>query len=111
MKRTLYAILPLMLAVSLQSKDLKLGIIGLDTSHATAFTKILNDADNPQHVKGAKVVAAFKGGSPDIPTSWDRVDRYTKTLVEEYGVKLYPSIEELCKNVDAILLELSLIHI
>ena len=105
MNRILHAILSIMLATSLHAKDLKLGIIGLDTSHATAFTKILNDADNPQHVKGAKVVAAFKGGSPDIPTSWDRVDRYTKTLVEDYGVKLYPSIEELCQNVDAILLE------
>ena len=104
MKSFLWSILSIILIPSLQAKDLKLGIIGLDTSHATAFTKILNDADSPQHVKGAKVVGAFKGGSPDIPTSWDRVDRYTKTLVEDYGIKLYPTIEELCKKVDAILL-------
>jgi hypothetical protein len=87
------------------SKDLRLGIIGLDTSHVVAFTKILNDAGNSQHVKGAKVVAAFKGGSPDIPSSRDRIDRFTKTLVEDYDVKLYPSIEAMCKNVDAVLLE------
>ena len=87
------------------SNDLKLGIIGLDTSHAVAFTKILNDPDNPHHVKGAKVVAAFKGGSPDIPSSRDRVDRYTKTLVEDFGVKLYPTIEAMCGKVDAVLLE------
>jgi predicted dehydrogenase len=104
MKRLLWSILCIVLTASLQAKDLKLGIIGLDTSHATAFTKILNDPDSPKHVKGAKVVGAFKGGSPDIPTSWDRVDRYTKTLVEDYGIKLYPNIEELCKKVDAILL-------
>ena len=77
----------------------------MDTSHAVAFTKILNDPDNPHHVKGAKVVAAFKGGSPDIPSSRDRVDRYTKTLVEDFGVKLYPTIEAMCGKVDAVLLE------
>ncbi len=97
--------LPFILTVSLQAKEMKLGMIGLDTSHVVAFTKILNDSGHSQHVKGAKVVAAFKGGSPDIPASRDRIDRFTKTLVEDYGIKLYPSIEELCKNVDAVLLE------
>lgn len=85
--------------------QLRLGLIGLDTSHVVAFTKILNDAKHPQHVKGGKVVAAFKGGSPDIPASRDRIDRFTKTLVEDYGVELYPSIEKMCKRVDAVLLE------
>jgi len=87
------------------SKDLRLGIIGLDTSHVVAFTKILHVQDNHQHVKGARVVAAFKGGSPDIPSSRDRIDRFTKTLVEDYDVKLYSSIESMCKEVDAVLLE------
>ena len=85
--------------------QLRLGLIGLDTSHVVAFTKILNDAKHPQHVKGGKVVAAFKGGSPDIPASRDRIDRFTKTLVDDYGVELYPSIEKMCKRVDADLLE------
>jgi predicted dehydrogenase len=105
MKRILYGILSILLAGSLQAKELKLGMIGLDTSHVVAFTKILNDAGHSQHVKGAKVVAAFKGGSPDIPSSRDRIDRFTKTLVEDYGIKLYPSIEAMCKDVDAVLLE------
>ena len=86
-------------------KELRLGLIGLDTSHVVAFTKILNDSKHPQHVKGGKVVAAFKGGSPDIPASRDRIDRFTKTLVEQYDVKLYPTIEKMCKEVDAVLLE------
>ena len=106
MKRILCGLMVIMATCSLHaSKDLRLGIIGLDTSHVVAFTKILNDQGNPQHVKGAKVVAAFKGGSPDIPSSRDRIDRFTKTLVEDYDVKLYPSIESMCKNVDAVLLE------
>ncbi len=85
--------------------DLRIGIIGLDTSHVTAFTKLLNDGADPQHVAGGKVVAAFKGGSPDIESSISRVDGYTKELVDKYGVKIYDTIPELCKNVDAVLLE------
>jgi hypothetical protein len=39
--------------------DLRLGIIGTDTSHVVEFTKLLNDASNPDHVPGARVVAVF----------------------------------------------------
>jgi predicted dehydrogenase len=87
------------------SAELRLGIIGLDTSHVTAFTGILNDPKAKDHVEGAKIVAAFKGGSPDIESSWSRVEGYTKTLTEKYGVKIYDTIEELCQNVDAVLIE------
>jgi hypothetical protein len=85
--------------------DLRIGIIGCDTSHVTAFTENLNNPAAKDHVPGAKVVAAFKGGSQDIPSSASRVEGYTKTLQEKYGVKLFDSIEELCQNVDAVLLE------
>ncbi len=85
--------------------ELRLGLIGLDTSHVTAFTEILNNPNAKDHVPGARVVAGFKGGSPDIESSWSRVEEYTKTLQEKYGVKIYDSIEELCRNVDAVLIE------
>jgi len=83
----------------------RVGIIGLDTSHVTAFTARFNDSENANHVPGARVVAAFKGGSPDIPSSADRIDGFTETLQNDYGVRLYDSIEEMCRNVDAVLLE------
>ena len=83
---------------------LRLGLIGLDTSHVIAFTSRFNEPDNPNHVPGGRVVAAFKGGSADIESSHTRVDGYTKTLVEKYGVKIYDNIKEVCENVDAILL-------
>ena len=85
--------------------ELRLGIIGCDTSHVTAFTENLNNSESKNHVSGAKVVAAFKGGSPDVPSSANRVDEYATTLREKFGVKFYDTIEELCKNVDAVLLE------
>jgi predicted dehydrogenase len=87
------------------SADLKLGLIGLDTSHVTAFTKLLNDASDPNHVPGGKVVAAFKGGSPDIESSWSRVEGYTEQLRKEYGVAIVDSIDALCEQVDAVMLE------
>jgi hypothetical protein len=94
----------LLSSLSLFSAELRLGMIGLDTSHVVAFTQLLNEPNNARHVPGGKVVAAFKGGSPDIESSRSRVDGYTKTLEEKYGVKIVPSIEELCREVDAVLL-------
>ncbi|PYJ07720.1 MAG: dehydrogenase [Verrucomicrobia bacterium] len=85
--------------------DLRLGIIGCDTSHVMAFTETLNNGEAKEHVPGAKVVAAYKGGSADIPSSEGRVGPHAKALREKFGVKIYDSIEEMCKNVDAVLLE------
>jgi hypothetical protein len=88
-----------------QTPELKLGIIGLDTSHVTAFTKLLNDKNDPNHVPGARVIAAFKGGSPDVESSRTRIDRFTAELKDKWGVEIVGSIEELCQKVDAVLLE------
>ncbi|PWU09098.1 MAG: dehydrogenase [Verrucomicrobia bacterium] len=85
--------------------DLRLGIIGCDTSHVTAFTEVLNNPQAKGHVSGGKIVAAYKGGSPDIPSSASRVEEYTSVLRDKYGVKIYDTIDELCRNVDAVLLE------
>ncbi|MDB4483450.1 Gfo/Idh/MocA family oxidoreductase, partial [Akkermansiaceae bacterium] len=52
-----------------------------------------------------KVVAAFKGGSPDIKSSISRVDGYTKTLKQNFGVEICQTIEELCGKVDAVMIE------
>lgn len=85
--------------------ELRIGLIGLDTSHVTAFTQLLNDPTAKDHVPGGRVVAAFKGGSPDLESSRSRVDGYTRELQDKHGVKLYDSIEEMCRHVDAVMLE------
>lgn len=103
--RILACISLLVLGCSLRAAELRIGIIGCDTSHATAFTEIINNPSAKGHVPGGKVVAAYKGGSPDIESSWSRVEGYSKTLQEKYGVTFYETIDELCKNVDAVLLE------
>lgn len=87
------------------AQDIRIGIIGTDTSHVPAFTKLINDATDPKHVPGGKVVAAYKGGSPDIESSASRVDGYAEQIHNDFGVEIVDTIEELCTKVDAVLLE------
>lgn len=105
MQLTLALITSILCVQGLAAADLRIGIIGCDTSHVPAFTETFNNAQAKDHVAGGKVVAAFKGGSPDLPHSATRVDGYARTLSEKYGVTFYDSIEELCSHVDVILLE------
>jgi hypothetical protein len=104
--RSVKALLVLLaVASSAWSADFRLGIIGTDTSHATAFTKLLNeDASLPDHIAGARVVAAFKGGSPDIEESHGRVERYSEELRTKWGVEIVPDIATLLSKVDGVLL-------
>jgi Oxidoreductase family, NAD-binding Rossmann fold len=86
--------------------DLRVGIIGTDTSHVPAFTKMLNsEASDPDHIAGARVVAAFKGGSKDIEESYSRVDRYAEEIRTKYGVEIVPDIPSLLSKVDVVMIE------
>jgi len=82
----------------------KVGIIGLDTSHSTAFTRALNDPAAGPEFGGYKVVAAYPKGSNDIKSSVDRIPGYTDE-VRKLGVEIVSSIEELLQKVDVVLLE------
>jgi predicted dehydrogenase len=87
-----------------EPSPLRIGMIGLDTSHVIQFTQLFNNASRPDHVPGGRVVAAFKGGSPDVEASATRVDKYTAELRDKWNVEIVDSIEELCRKVDAVLL-------
>ncbi|MGC4050464.1 MAG: Gfo/Idh/MocA family oxidoreductase [Paludibaculum sp.] len=95
----------LLAATALPAADLRLGIVGTDTSHSVAFTALLNDPANKNHLPGARIVAAYKGGSSDIKESSGRVDKYADELSSKYGVELTPDIPTLLTKVDAVLLE------
>jgi hypothetical protein len=84
--------------------ELRAGIIGLDTSHAIAFTRMLN-AEKPQEaLAGCRIVAAYPKGSPDIQSSVSRVPKYTEEI-QQLGVEIVDSIDELIQRVDVVLLE------
>lgn len=95
----------LMITLPVAGADLRLGIIGTDTSHAVAFARALNGSGTTDHVPGAHVVAAWKGGSPDIEQSAKRVNQYAQELKDKWGVRIVDSISELCPAVDGLLLE------
>ena len=81
----------------------RIGMIGLDTSHCVAFTKLINGQQNPAF-KGYKVTAAYPHGSRDIESSVSRIPRYTEDM-KKLGVEIVGSIDELLEKTDAILLE------
>jgi predicted dehydrogenase len=85
-------------------KPLRIGIIGLDTSHVLAFMKLLHDVSDPWHIPGGRVVVAYPGGSPDISSSISKIQPYTEQLSREYGVRITEDIEEVAVESDAVLL-------
>lgn len=85
-------------------KGKRIGIIGLDTSHSTAFTNLLNDPAAGDKYKGYTVVAAYPYGSREIESSASRIPGYIET-VKSKGVKIVDSIKALLKMVDVVLLE------
>lgn len=88
-----------------QQKLLRIGIIGLDTSHAIAFTKELNrDPASDEALANLRVVAAYPHGSADIESSASRIPKYTADI-QELGVQVVDSIDELLARVDRVLLE------
>ncbi len=84
---------------------LRIGIIGADTSHVTAFTKLLSDTSDPAHIPGGTVVACYPSSSPDWDKSASRLEGFKKDLQDKYHVQMVDSIEDLVGQVDAVLLE------
>src|SRR5688572_8239119 len=82
----------------------RIGIIGLDTSHCEAFTKVLNNPNAGAEYAGFKVTAAYPYGSREIESSASRIPKITEDI-KKYGVRITDSIDELLKETDVILLE------
>ena len=78
----------------LQTGELRIGVIGCDTSHAVEF------AENPAF----NVVCAYKWGSKDIFSSTNRYPAYIARM-RELGVTMVESVPELLAKCDAVLLE------
>ncbi|WP_263409435.1 Gfo/Idh/MocA family oxidoreductase [Terriglobus tenax] len=86
------------------AQDLRLGIVGTDSTHAVEFTRTFNDASAPNHTAGAHVVAAYRGGNPALTLSRDRIERISTTLSHELSIPFVTAIAELCPKVDGILI-------
>jgi hypothetical protein len=82
----------------------RVGMIGLDTSHCEAFTKVLNQPNPEPDFAGFRVVVAYPHGSKDIESSVSRIPKITEDI-KKYSVQIAGSIDELLKQVDVVLLE------
>ncbi|WP_276370048.1 Gfo/Idh/MocA family oxidoreductase [Chryseolinea sp. H1M3-3] len=89
------------MATPFSQSPIKIGIVGLDTSHSPAFAKYFNVTDTSGDFR---VVAAYPHGSKDIASSVSRIPKYTDE-VKGYGVSVVDSIQKLLTMVDAVLLE------
>ena len=85
-------------------KGKRVGVIGLDTSHSTAFVKALNAEKPDPDYAGYTVVAAYPYGSRDIESSTKRIPGYIEE-VKKMRVDIVDSTDELLKKTDVILLE------
>lgn len=83
---------------------LKIGIIGLDTSHSPAFAKGFNAVPADPEMQNCRVVAAYPYGSKTIESSSSRIPGYTKQF-EEMGIEIVDSVADLISKVDCVLLE------
>jgi predicted dehydrogenase len=83
---------------------IRVGYVGVDTSHAPTFASILHDPSNMFHIPGARVVAAFPGGSPDMEISASRVGGFTAELRDRHRVQIVDSPEEAADLCDVVLM-------
>lgn len=86
-----------------QSQDLRLALLGTDSTHAVEFTRILNGTGEKDHVPGARITVAYRGGS-SLAISHDRIEKLSATLQTTWKIPFVSSIAELCPNIDGILL-------
>src|SRR5262245_59959175 len=85
----------LFIPVCVARAEVRLGLVGGESALVTAFTQILNNASHPDHVPGARVVAAYRGG---------RVDKTDEELRAKWKVEITPDVGSLCRRVDAVLI-------
>lgn len=102
-----FALLSLLVASTAFAQDslkpLRAGIVGLDTSHVPAFTKLFNKGETEGELAGIKVTTGYTGGT-DMPASATRKEKFTQQL-RDMGVEIVPTIPELLAKVDVVLLE------
>lgn len=83
------------------AETIRAGMIGVDTSHCSAFAKLLQELPE----SNVRVVACYPSFSPGLESSFSRVDEYKKQLAETYKVKITESIPQMLDKVDVVLIE------
>ncbi len=87
-------------------KEMKIALIGLDTSHTIEFTRRMQapECEEPQRVTGLKAVSCLSFPTPFI--SREAIKERTEQL-RAWGVKVTESFEEAVDGCDAVMLEIN----
>jgi hypothetical protein len=89
----------------MEGEPLRIGLVGLDSSHVLAFLRHFNGLPHSaEAVHGARIVGGYRGGSPEIEASRLRIGHFSQEAVDRYGITLFSSIEELGREVDALMI-------
>ena len=86
------------------NSKLKIGMVGLDTSHCIAFARILQDPTYEHYLGGAAITGVFAGGTEQFSLSRERVEGFTASLTGQFGIPRYDEISKLVEDVDAVML-------
>ncbi len=86
------------------AEPVRVGILGIDNYQSLAFAQLWHKPpeDNPD-LGGLKVVAAWRGGSPDIEETLTDIERWEPHLVKQ-GVAMTDSIDEVLNECDAVII-------
>jgi predicted dehydrogenase len=84
------------------AQPIKAGIIGTD-AHALPWIQILTGPKATGELADMKIVAAYPGGSPDIPQSVELLKKSVEPI-RQMGVEIVDSIDALLEIVDAVLI-------
>ncbi|MBD2844030.1 Gfo/Idh/MocA family oxidoreductase [Paenibacillus sp. IB182496] len=82
---------------------IKVGIIGLDSSHPVSLSRLFHYEEAEYYVPGARITAAFAGGDGS-ETSRNRLRQFTPKLVGQEGVELMDSPQAVAENCDALII-------
>ena len=100
------ALMLILIATSSVRADepVRVGILGFDNYQSLAFTQVWHKPpeDNPD-AGGLKVVAAWRGGSPDIEETQVDIKRWEPRLIEK-GVSIEDSIDAVLLKCDAVII-------
>ena len=81
---------------------IRIGLLGMDTSHVPAFIKLFHDPDAEGDLAGFRVVAGLPDGS-DLPMSRDRIAGFTEEA-RGLGVEIVSNVDELAERCDRLMI-------
>jgi predicted dehydrogenase len=88
------------------ARELKIGIVGLDTSHTVAFTQLMQGASTPveQRIEGMRVAHALRFPSPFQD---EKGQDGRQAEMEALGVVMKTSVADVAQGMDALFLEIN----